>query len=221
MGGSCRWRSGRRSSARTPHGGRTQLHRHLPPQRPVQASVANWAGERRCRRGGSGRRRRHRHQGRRPGRLLRGRARRVRRNPGDAGRPAGQAARRRHRAHCGDADAQGSYHSVPVPPDVSSQVRRDDSVSRRRGRSGSHRLPMGARAGRNDDWHGGLGRESGNRQGPRLHAYHRLHAREFRRTCQGADRRQGRTGRLRRRRQGDVPRFAGLSRPSRTVRRLR
>ena len=58
-------------------------------------------------------------------------------------------------------------------------------------------------------------------QGERLHAHDRLHPREFRRAGQGADRRQGRSGRLRRRRQGHVPGLARLPRAARDVRELR
>ena len=86
----------------------------------------------------------------------------------------------------GDADAEGPDGAVPVPPDVPAQGGRDDPVPRRGGRRRPHRLPMGARARRDDDRHRRLRREGRAREGERLHAHDRLHARELRRARQGS-----------------------------------
>ena len=57
----------------------------------------------------------------------------------------------------GDADAEGAHRPVPVPPDVQAQGRRHDPVPRGGRRRRTHRLPMGAGAGRDDDRHRRLG----------------------------------------------------------------
>ncbi len=70
------------------------------------------------------------------------------------------------------------------------------------------------------DRHRWLRREGRTCEGQRLHAHHRLHAREFRRAGKGIDRRQGRAGGLRRRRQGNLSRVARLPVAARPVRQL-
>ena len=110
-----------------------------------------------------------------------GAARLLQRGARDAGRPAGQAARRHLRSRRGDADAEGPHRPVSVPPDVQAQGRRHDPVPRGGGRRRAHRVPVGARARRDDDRHRRLRREGGAREGERLRADDRLHARELRR----------------------------------------
>ena len=99
--------------------------------------------------------------------------------------------------------------------------RRDHPVPRGGGRRWAHRVPMGARARRHDDRHGRVRRQGGAREGERLRAHHRLHARGFRREDEGADRRQGRARRLRLGRQGHVHAVARLPAAARPARRLR
>ena len=84
---------------------------------------------------------------------------------GDAGRAAGQAARRHLRARRRDADAEGPHGPVPVPPDLPAQGRRDDPVPCGGGRRRPDRMPVGARARRHDDRHRRLRREGGAREG--------------------------------------------------------
>ena len=109
----------------------------------------------------------------------------------------------------GDADAQGADGAVPAAPDLPGQGRRDDPAARRRRRDRADRLPVGARARRHGDRYRRFRREGRTRQGQRLHAHHRLHARELRRKGQGAYWRQGRARGLRRGRQGYL---SGLTR---------
>ena len=161
-------------------------------------------------------------EGGRSGRLLRRSARVLQRGARDARRPAGQGARRHLRSLGGDADAERASPSQYLfRQTLQAQGRRDDPVPRGGRRRGPHRLPVGARARRDDDRHRRLRREGGAREGERLHAHDRLHAREFRRSGEGADGRQGRAGRLRRHRQGHVSGVARLpvaARPLRLVR---
>ena len=98
LGGGRRRRSRPGRGARAPHGGRRQLHRHLPSQRPLQAAAAVRHGLRGGGRRRGGRRRRRLGEARRSRRVLRRPARRVQRGARDAGRPAGQAARRHLRS---------------------------------------------------------------------------------------------------------------------------
>ena len=154
-----------RPGARAPHLRRGQLHRHLLPHRPLSAAAAERPRLRRRRRGRGGGRGRHRHQGRRPRRLPARPAGRLLRRARDAGRRADPAARRRLRPHRVDADDEGHDGAVPVPPGLSAQGRRDHPVPRRRRRRRPGRLPVGARARRDDDRHRQHRREGRDRPG--------------------------------------------------------
>ena len=201
-----------RRGARPPHGRRRQLHRHLSSQRPLQAAaaVAASASEAAGVVEAVGPRRRLGEAGR-SRRLLRRPARLVQRSARDAGRAAGQAARR-HLRIASAATLMLKGLTVQYLFRQTYKLKAGDTIlfHAAAGGVGPHRLPVGARARRDDDRHRRVGREGGAREGERLHAHDRLHARELRRAREGADRRQGRAGGLRRRRQGHVSGVARL-----------
>ena len=192
--------TGPRRSTHAAHGDRRQLHRHVSPQRALPLPMPSGIG---CEGAGVveavGRRRRL----------------------GEAGRSrrataAARSARTAKRASCPPT----GWSSCPTASPIASaatlmlkgltvqylfrqtyplKARRNDPVPCGGRRRGSDRLPVGERARRDDDRHRRVGRESRAREGERLRAHDRLHAREFRRPREGDDRRQGRAGRLRRR----------------------
>ena len=122
----------------------------------------------------------------------------------------------------GDADAEGSHGPVSVSPDLSAQRRRDDSLPRRRGRSGARSRANGrARCGVTmigtvgSDEKAALAKANGC-------AHTIVYTREnFVERVKEFTGRQGRSGGLRRDRQGHVPGVARLPETARHVRELR
>src|SRR2546428_44473 len=188
---------------RQDRGGRGELHRRLPAQRPLQARDAAHARPRSGRHRDGRRSRRHRGERRRQGRLH-GRARRVRAVRGGAGGAArGAAAGRVDQAGCGH-HAAGHDRALSRVLDLSAEEGR--YVPRARGgrRRRPDPLPDRAAARRARDRHRlhrrkGQARARGGRRGDDP-----LHEAGLRRRDEAHHRWQGRAGRLRLGRQGHV-----------------
>ena len=146
---------------------------------------------------------------------------RLRRGARDAGRPPRQAPRQHRLQDRRRHDAAGHDGALSAARDLQGRQGHHDAAARRRRRHRPHRLPVGAAPGRHHHRHGQLGRQGQARQGGRLHPRHQLQDRGLREAHQGAHRRPGRRCRLRRRRQGHLPRLARLPQAARPVGELR